>query len=116
MNRTRRKELLEQYKQMKPDMGVYMFKSINTNTVYLGCDKNIKATINGDRFKLNANSHRNKKLQKDWNENKEENFEIKVVQVLKYDKDESKTDYSEDLKILRDICKDRFQNENVEEI
>lgn len=116
MNRTRRKELLEQYKQMKPDMGVYMFKSINTNTVYLGCDKNIKATINGDRFKLNANSHRNKKLQKDWNENKEENFEIKVVQVLEYDKDESKTDYSEDLKILRDICKDRFQNENVEEI
>ena len=116
MDRARRKELLEQYKQMKPDMGVYMFKSINTNTVYLGCDKNIKATINGDRFKLNANSHRNKKLQKDWNENKEENFEIKVVQVLKYDKDESKTDYSEDLKILRDICKDRFQNENVEEI
>lgn len=116
MDRTRRKELLEQYKQMKPDMGVYMFKSINTNTVYLGCDKNIKATINGDRFKLNANSHRNKKLQKDWNENKEENFEIKVVQVLEYDKDESKTDYSEDLKILRDICKDRFQNENVEEI
>lgn len=116
MDRARRKELLEQYKQMKPDMGVYMFKSINTNTVYLGCDKNIKATINGDRFKLNANNHRNKKLQKDWNENKEENFEIKVVQVLKYDKDESKTDYSEDLKILRDICKDRFQNENVEEI
>lgn len=116
MDRTRRKELLEQYKQMKPDMGVYMFKSINTNTIYLGCDKNIKATINGDRFKLNANSHRNKKLQKDWNENKEENFEIKVVQVLEYDKDESKTDYSEDLKILRDICKDRFQNENVEEI
>ena len=116
MDRARRKELLEQYKQMKPDMGVYMFKSINTNTVYLGCDKNIKATINGDRFKLNANSHRNKKLQKDWNENKEENFEIKVVQVLKYDKDESKTDYSEDLKILREICKDRFQNENVEEI
>lgn len=116
MDRTRRKELLEQYKQMKPDMGVYMFKSINTNTVYLGCDKNIKATINGDRFKLNANSHRNKKLQKDWNENKEENFVIKVVQLLEYDKDESKTDYSEDLKILREICKDRFQNENVEEI
>ena len=116
MDRARRKELLEQYKQMKPDMGVYMFKSINTNTVYLGCDKNIKATINGDRFKLNANGHRNKKLQKDWNENKEENFEIKIVQVLEYDKDESKTDYSEDLKILREICKDRFKNENVEEI
>lgn len=116
MDRSRRKELLEQYKQFKPDMGVYMFKSIKENTVYLGCDKNIKATINSDRFKLNANAHKNKKLQKDWNENKDENFEIKVVQILEYDKDESKTDYSEELKILKEICKDRFKNENVEEI
>ncbi|MCU9811498.1 hypothetical protein [Paraclostridium sp. AKS81] len=54
MDRARKKELLQQFKEMKPEMGVYMFKSINTNTVYLGCDKNIKATINGDRFKLNS--------------------------------------------------------------
>lgn len=65
-------------------------------------DKNIKATINGDRFKLNAN--------------KEENFEIKIVEVLPYDKDESKVDYSEDLKVLREMCKDRFNEANVEEI
>ncbi|CEO28106.1 GIY-YIG nuclease family protein [Paraclostridium sordellii] len=116
MDRLRKKELLQQYKEMKPEMGVYMFKSKKTNTVYLGYDKNIKATINGDRFKLNLNSHRYKKLQKDWNENKEENFEIRIVEVLPYDKDESKVDYSEDLKILREMCKDRFIKKNVEEI
>ena len=116
MDRIRKKKLLLQYKQMKPDMGVYMFRSINTNTTYLGCDKDLKGTINGDRFKLNANGHKNKKLQQDWNENKEENFEIKVVEILEYDKDESKTDYSEDLKILREMCKDKFKEENVEEI
>lgn len=116
MDKLRKKELLQKYKEIKPEMGVYMFKSINTNTVYLGCDKNIKATINGDRFKLNSKNHRCKKLQQDCNENKEENFEIKVVEILPYDKDESKVDYSEDLKILREICKDRFIEENVEEI
>ena len=116
MDRQRKKELLQQFKEMKPDMGVYMFKSINTNTVYLGCDKNIKATINGDRFKLNSKNHSCKKLQKDWNENKEENFEIKIVELLPYDKDESKVDYSEELKILLEVCKDRFIEENVEEI
>ncbi len=116
MDRQRKKELLKQFKEMKPEMGVYMFKSINTKTVYLGCDKNIKATINGDRFKLNLKSHRCKKLQKDWNENKEENFEIKVVEVLPYDKDVCKVDYSEELKILLEVCKDRFTEENVEEI
>ena len=116
MDKERKKELLQQFKEMKPEMGVYMFKSINTNTVYLGCDKNIKATINGDRFKLNSNNHRCKKLQKDWNENKEENFEIKVVEVLPYDKDESKVDYGEDLKILLEMCKDKFADENLEEM
>lgn len=116
MDRQRKKELLQQYKEMKPEMGVYMFKSIKTNTVYLGCDKNIKATINGDRFKLKLNSHRCKKLQADWNENKEENFEVSIVEILPYDNDENKVDYSEDLKILREMCKDRFEKENVEEI
>lgn len=116
MDKVRRKELLQQYKNMKPTMGVYMFKSINTNTIYLGCDKNINATINGDKFKLNSNNHRCKKLQKDWNENKEENFIIQIVQELPYDKDESKVDYKEDLKILLECCKDRFENEQIEEI
>lgn len=116
MDKLKRKELLQQYKEMKPEMGVYMFKSIKTKIVYLGCDKNIKATINGDKFKLKLNSHKCKKLQKDWNENKEENFEIKTVEILPYDKDESKVDYGEELKILREMCKDRFTENNVEEI
>ena len=116
MDKSKKKELLQKYKEMKPEMGVYMFKFINTNTVYLGCGKNIKATINGDKFRLKFNNHKCKKLQKDWNENKEENFEIKTVEVLPYDKDESKVDYSEELKILREMCKDRFIEENVEEI
>ena len=116
MDKSKRKELLQKYKEMKPEMGVYMFKSIKTNTVYLGCDKNIKATINGNKFRLKLNNHKCKKLQTDWNENKEEDFEIKTVEVLPYDKDESKVDYSEELKILREMCKYRFVEENVEEI
>lgn len=43
MDKLRKKELLQKYKEIKPEMGVYVFKSINTNTVYLGYDKNIKA-------------------------------------------------------------------------
>ena len=210
MDRLRRKELLQQFKEMKPEMGVYMFKSINTNTIYLGCDKNIKATINGgnkfdliignppyvkteDMIKLqdkkeiqaykseyyvaykqfdkyflfiqravdlvkdsgmvcyivpnkfinNVSGEKIRELISEnnylrlfidfnyqqvfkdktiyssiimLNKNKEENFEIKVVEVLPYDKDESKVDYSEELKIVLEVCKDRFTEENVEEI
>lgn len=65
---------------------------------------------------MKLNSYKNKKLQKDWNENKEENFIIEVVEELAYDKDESKVDYSEELKMLREVCKDIFINCTVEEL
>jgi len=37
-----RKELIEKYKQMKPDMGVYMYKCLPTGKTYLGAAKNLK--------------------------------------------------------------------------
>ena len=46
---------------------------------------------------------------------KKKTLNIKVVEVLPYDKDESKVDYSEELKILLEVCKERFTEENVEE-
>lgn len=46
-----------------------------------------------------------------WNEQT-----FKIIQINPFDKDESKVDYSEDLKILLEMCKDKFIDENVEEI
>ena len=34
MDKSRKKELLQQYKEMKPEMGVYMFKSILWKVVF----------------------------------------------------------------------------------
>ncbi|MBU5308310.1 GIY-YIG nuclease family protein [Clostridioides mangenotii] len=114
IDKKRKKELLLKYKEMKPDMGVYMIKSLNTGKVYLGYDKDLKGTLNSERFKLNAGGHKNKVLQKEWTKVTEKGFEIKVLEVLEYDKDESKTDYTEDLKALRDMWKDKY--DVVEEI
>ena len=114
IDKKRKKELLLKYKEMKPDMGVYMIKSLNTGKVYLGYDKDLKGTLNSERFKLNAGGHKNKELQKEWTKITEKGFEIKVLEVLEYDKDESKTDYTEDLKALRDMWNDTY--DVVEEI
>lgn len=108
----RKKELKEMYKQMKTDMGIFIIQSKANNKYYLETTQNLKGKMNSSRFQLEAGSFRNQELQKDWNQYKAENFEIKVLENLKYDKDESKTDYSEELEIMKTIWQDKLTKEN----
>lgn len=104
----RKKELKEQYKQMKPDMGVFVIRSkVNTN-YYIEVTRNLKGMINRTRFQLNNFSHPNKELQKEWKEQGEHNFTIEVLEVLEYDKDETKTDYSEELIIMKMVWEEKL--------
>ncbi len=106
----RKKELKEAYKNMKFDMGVFMLKCNATGKVYLGADKNVKATLNGILFQLNMGSYLpNRRLEKDWKEWGEQGFTIEILELLKYEEDESKTDYSEELAILKEIWRDKFE-------
>jgi hypothetical protein len=110
----RRRELKEQYKQMKPEMGIILIKSKLNNKCYIEATKNLKGTINGTKFKLNAGSHRNKELQRQWRELGEDNFSIEILEKLEYDEDESKIDYSEELKLLELIWEERLLQQNME--
>lgn len=75
---------------------------------------NLKGKINGTKFKLNSGGHPNKELQKEWKEHGEEAFSIEVLENLEYDKDESKTDYSEELALLQMIWEEKLKKENME--
>jgi len=112
----RKKELKEQYKQMKPDMGVLIVKSNLTNKCHIEASQDLKSTINKIKFQLKMNSHYNKKLQKVWNEYGEASFAIEILEYLKYDKDETKADYSEELEILKFIWEEKLANKGMEAI
>lgn len=106
-----KKELKNKYKQIKPDMGVFMFKCCPTKKVYLGFGQNIKADINSIKFQLNFGGyHKNSKLQADWKEHGESKFETAVLETLEYDTDESKTDYTKDLESLREMVAEKYSN------
>src|SRR5690554_6443997 len=99
---------------MKPDMGIFVIKSKVNNMLYLEATPNLKGTINRGKFQLNAGSHPNKELQKQWVELGEENFTFEILEKLKYDEDESKTDYSEELKLLEIIWEEKLFKENLQ--
>ncbi|MEL7649957.1 MAG: GIY-YIG nuclease family protein [Sedimentibacter sp.] len=97
----RKKELKELYKQTKSEMGIFAVQAKDGGYCFLETTKNLKGKINSTRFQLQLGSHPNKDLQQKWNELGEEAFEIAVLEKLEYDKDESKTDYSEELSIMK---------------
>jgi hypothetical protein len=101
MDKARKKELKEQYKVMKPDMGVFMISSRVTKKCHIQATKDLKGVINGSRAKLQAGVHPNLELRQEWKELGSENFTIEILEHLDYQEDKEQADYSDELAILQ---------------
>lgn len=110
----RKKELQEQYKQMKPDMGIFAVINKSNGKYFLEATPNLKGKINSVTFQLKSGGHPNKELQKDWQKLGPDNFEVKVLERLEYDEDESKRDYRDELELLKLIWVEKLTKENIE--
>lgn len=110
----RKKELKEWYKNMKADMGVFIIKNNFNNKCYIEVTQDLKGTINSTKFKLDFGNHPNIELQKEWKEKGESNFSIEILEILKYDKDETKTDYSKELEILKMLWEEKLSQKEME--
>lgn len=110
----RKKELKLQYKQTRPDMGIFMIRAKGSNKCYIQATQDLKGVINGAKARLGGGLHPNKELQREWNELGEESFTIDILERLEYDKDESKTDYTEELALLQMIWEEKLAKENME--
>lgn len=110
----KRKELKQKYMEMKPPMGAYIIKNNINGKALMGVSKDIKSTFNSYRFQLKMGSHMKKELQKDWKEYGEKAFDFEVLEYLEYDKKGEKTDYSEELEIMKMIWMEKLnQNESI---
>ena len=98
---------------MKPDMGIFTIRSRDKAVGYLETTQDLKGTINKTFFQLRFGSHPNKNLQKTWKETGENNLTVEILEMLPYSKDESKTDYSEELSILKLLWEERMAEEGT---
>ncbi len=109
----KKKELQAQYKMMKPDMGIFAVINKSKERYFLETTTDLKARINSTKFKLMAGAHVNKELQKDWQTQGADEFEIKILELIEYDYDESKTDYSDDLELQKMLWIEKLSTGNV---
>jgi hypothetical protein len=80
-----RKELVRQYKELKPQVGIYAVRCIPSGRTWIGASRNLGATKNGLRFGLRSGLHRETSLQAEWNAEGEQAFEYEAVEVLDED-------------------------------
>ncbi len=102
MDPNRRKELLEQFNNRMPEMGIISFRFPAANETFLGPSTDTKADFNSNRFKLGANAHPNKRMQELWDQYGESGFEFSVIKVLQYE--DPKANHSKELEKMLEDC------------
>lgn len=78
----RKKELKQLYKETPVEAGIYQIKNTKNQKSFIASTKNLK-TLNGVKFMLDMDGHKNKQLQKEWLAFGKDAFKIEVLEVLK---------------------------------
>ena len=110
----RKKELKRLYKMTRPEMGIFVIRPRGGKKCYIQATGDLRGVMNGALARLNGGGHPNRELQKEWSETGAGGFEMEVLERLAYDKDESKTDYGEELELLRMIWEEKLTKEGFE--
>lgn len=83
MNRKQeRARLLEQYKEIPIEAGIYQIRNTVNGKVFIDKTLNFKV-LNGRTLTLQNGIHQNKALQQEWNEYGADAFVMEVLEVLK---------------------------------
>lgn len=81
MKPDRKRELKQQYKEIKIAAGVYQIRNTRNQKVFIASTRNLK-TLNGKQLQLNNGGFINRRLQAEWNQFGPEVFVIEVLEVL----------------------------------
>lgn len=99
MSMKSKKELQEEYKQKKFNMGVFQIRNTVNNKILVEGSVNLDAIWNRHRSSLRFGGHMLEELQKDWNQYGEDNFKFEVLAELDPE-DTSIKDYPKEIKKL----------------
>ncbi len=107
----RRKELIQEYKNRKPNMGIYQIKNKVNGKVLVCSSLNLDGAVNRFQFDLKNGFNRgycDHELPKDLAQYGPENFVFEILDRLKPVED-PQYDYKEDLKALEELWLEKMQ-------
>jgi len=114
MDKERKKELMSQYKQTRPQMGIFIVRNNFNNKCHIQTTQDLRGVMNGAIARLSGGFHPYRELQQEVVAHGFGNFALEILETLPYDKDdEMKTDYSEELKLLQMIWEEKLSKQNM---
>ena len=96
------KEIKREYKERNKPAGIFQIKNSVNGKVLLGSSLNLEGPLNSHKFMLTIGSHKNKKLQEEWNEYGKDNFVFEILEMVKV-KDDPDFNLSDELTLLEQI-------------
>lgn len=103
-----KKELKEEYKQMKFRMGVFQIRNTVNNKIFIESSADLVAIWNRQRVQLNFGNHHNTALQADWKELGEEKFVYEILGEIEQP-ETGNTDFRKEIKALEELFIEELQ-------
>ncbi|WP_045234432.1 GIY-YIG nuclease family protein [Deinococcus pimensis] len=97
------------YKDFEPVMGVWSLRNTINGRRLVGASLHTAAALNRTLFTLRHGQHRNRELQRDWNEHGEAAFVSEVLHVLEPTAARSDREYADELATLERLCLDELR-------
>ncbi len=104
-----KKELKEQYKQIKQPMGIYQIRNQVNGKIFIGHSKNLTAVFNREEFQLKHGSHPCRELQQEFHRFGPEQFSYEVLDTLETNMDEGDDSSTKDLRVLEEMWVEKLQ-------
>ncbi|MBI1227088.1 MAG: GIY-YIG nuclease family protein [Bacteroidetes bacterium] len=98
-----RKELIAEYKNLKPRIGVFQIRNTTNGKVLIEGSTNLDKIWNRHSTELRFGNHRNKALQQDWNEFGEHSFVFEILSEIAQPEDNSPFDAGREVKMLEKL-------------
>jgi hypothetical protein len=87
MDKSARKQIIDQYKRQKVSMGVYQLRNKENGKLFIESANNLKSRELTLRMALDDGRHPNKMLQEDWKKHGPAAFEYSVLEEIEVEPD-----------------------------
>jgi hypothetical protein len=105
---TNRKALTRDYKETPRPMGVYRVVNLVNGKSFVGSSVDLPSILNRQRAQLTLGVHRNREMQRDWNEHGIDAFAFEMLDTLR---PSERADYDPalDLRTLEELWLEKLQ-------
>jgi hypothetical protein len=109
MDKSARKQIIDQYKQQKVAMGIYQLRNSESGKLFIESASNLKSRELTLRMMLDDGRHPSRLLQEDWNRCGSDAFEYSVLEEVEVEPDVTPAEKKRQLDDMRLLWLDEKQ-------